>query len=166
MIFEHFLWIYQKILGKSLRLKNINKCIVKENFSIFFNFDFERFVSHSDVSKHKKWSFRYSCISRKTQRVFWWFQREQKLINSFKFPSGRTLTFPNNLCYLFHWKPFKKDGKCFLFHLKSSFCSEDIQVFVMTFWSWRKNGLIKKIRIIQNSWRHNLINKQLQYLMK
>ena len=35
-----------------------------------------------------------------------------------------------------------------LFHLKSSFRSQDISVFVMTFWSSRKNGLIRKIRLI------------------
>ena len=33
---------------------------------------------------------------------------------------------PKNLCYLFHWKPFKNDETCFLFHLKSSFHSQDI----------------------------------------
>ena len=36
----------------------------------------------------------------------------------------------------------------FLFHLKSSFRSQDIWVFVMTFWSFRKNGSIRKIRLI------------------
>ena len=30
---------------------------------------------------------------------------------------------------------FKNDEKCFLFHLKSSFRSQDIEVFVLTFWS-------------------------------
>ena len=30
------------------------------------------------------------------------------------------------LCYLLHWKPFKSDEKRFLFHLKSSFRSQDI----------------------------------------
>ena len=30
------------------------------------------------------------------------------------------------LRYLLHWKPLKNDEKCFLFHLKSSFCSQDI----------------------------------------
>ena len=33
------------------------------------------------------------------------------------------------------------------FHLKSSFCSQDIYIFVKTFWSCRKNGLIRKIRL-------------------
>ena len=28
---------------------------------------------------------------------------------------------PKKTCYLPHWKPFKNDEKCFLFHLKSSF---------------------------------------------
>ena len=35
----------------------------------------------------------------------------------------------------------------FLFHLKSSFRSEDILVFVTTFWSCRKNDLIRRIRL-------------------
>ena len=38
--------------------------------------------------------------------------------------------------------------KCFLFHLKSSFRSQDIQIFVLTFWACRKNGLIRKIKLI------------------
>ena len=49
--------------------------------------------------------------------------------------------------YLLHWKPFKNDEKYFLLQLKSSFRSQDISVFVMTFWSWRKNGLIRRIRL-------------------
>ena len=54
---------------------------------------------------------------------------------------------PKNLWYLLDWKPFKNDEKCFLFQLKSSFCSQDIYVFVTTFWSYRRNGLIRKIRL-------------------
>ena len=69
------------------------------------------------------------------------------------------------LCYLLHWKPFKNDEKCFLFHLKSSFRSQDTYVFVIAFWSCRKNGLIRKIRLTVEfmASHHNLINKQLQY---
>ena len=39
---------------------------------------------------------------------------------------SRTLSFQKKKCYLFDWKPFKNDKKCFLFHLKSSFPSQDI----------------------------------------
>ena len=35
----------------------------------------------------------------------------------------------------------------FLFHLKSFFRSPDIYVFIKTFWSCRKNALIRKIRL-------------------
>ena len=55
------------------------------------------------------------------------------------------LSSKKNLCYLLDWKPFKNDEKCFLFHLENSICSQDIYVFVMTFWSCRKNDMIKKI---------------------
>ena len=59
----------------------------------------------------------------------------------------RTLTFQKNLCYLRDWKLFRNDEKWFLFHLKSSFRPQDIQAFVTNFWSCRKNGLIRKIRL-------------------
>ena len=38
--------------------------------------------------------------------------------------------------------------KCFLFHHKSRLRSQHIQSFLLTFWSCRKNGLIRKIRLI------------------
>ena len=55
---------------------------------------------------------------------------------------------PKEIFYLLQWKPFKNDEKCFLFHLKSSFCFQDISSFVLTFWLFRKNGLIRKIRLV------------------
>ena len=63
---------------------------------------------------------------------------------------------------LFAWlKVLKNDGKCLLFHLKNSFRSQDILVFVTTFSSCRKNGLLKMIKLTSNSWR--LIYKELYY---
>ena len=50
--------------------------------------------------------------------------------------------------YLLPWKPFKDDEKCFLFHIKSSFRSQDILTFVLKFRSYRRNDLIRKIRLI------------------
>ena len=38
--------------------------------------------------------------------------------------------------------------KTFLYHLNSSFRSQDIYIFVLTLWSCRKNGLIRNIRLI------------------
>ena len=52
------------------------------------------------------------------------------------------------LCYLQDWKPFGSYEKYCLFHFKSSFLSQDNHVFVTTFWSCRKNGLIRKISLI------------------
>ena len=37
--------------------------------------------------------------------------------------------------------------KCFLFHLKRSLRSQDISTFVLNFSSYRKNGLIRKLRL-------------------
>ena len=55
---------------------------------------------------------------------------------------------PKKNFYLHQLKPFKNDGKYFLFHLKSSFRYEDIEIFVLNFWSCREKGLIRKIRLI------------------
>ena len=55
---------------------------------------------------------------------------------------------PKKLHYLLHRKPYKNDEECSLFHLKSSFSSQYIYVFIMAFWSCGKNGLIIKISLI------------------
>ena len=59
--------------------------------------------------------------------------------------------------------PQKNDEKCFSFHLKSSFCSQVIQIFVLNFWSCRKNGFIRNIRLISKFMTSYLVNKDLQY---
>ena len=45
-----------------------------------------------------------------------------------------------------NWKPFKNHERCFLFHLKSSFCSWDISIF---FWNFGHVGklLDKKAKV-------------------
>ena len=43
-------------------------------------------------------------------------------------------------------KPFKNDEKCFLFHLKSSFRSKDLSIFVSTFWSCWKTAWLESYR--------------------
>ena len=58
-----------------------------------------------------------------------------------------TLTFQKILYYFFDWKPFRSDEKCFLFCLTSFSRSQDIKVFVTTFWSCRKNSFTRKIRV-------------------
>ena len=43
---------------------------------------------------------------------------------------------------------FKNFEKCFLFHLKSTFRYQDIYNFILSFWAFRKNGLIRKVRLM------------------
>ena len=43
-----------------------------------------------------------------------------------------------------NWKPFQNDEKCFLFHLKSSFRSQDILIFHLKCWSCRKTTLLER----------------------
>ena len=64
------------------------------------------------------------------------------------FKVGLSPSKKNFFCFIISWKPFKNDGKCILFHLKSSFHSQCISVFDMTFCSCRKNGLVRKIRLV------------------
>ena len=61
--------------------------------------------------------------------------------------------------------PLKMIENVFLFHLKSSLGSQDVKLFVTTFWSCRKNGLIRKIRSTSKfmTCHRNLVYKQLQY---
>ena len=40
------------------------------------------------------------------------------------------LLFFINFFFFTKWQPFKNYEKCFLFHVKISFCSQDIQIFV------------------------------------
>ena len=48
-----------------------------------------------------------------------------------------------------NWKPFKNDEKWFLFHFKSFFVLKLFK-FVLTFWLYRKNGLIRKKTLISS----------------
>ena len=52
---------------------------------------------------------------------------------------------PKNIFYFLQWKPFKDAEKYILFHLKSSLRAKGIDIFVLTFWSCRENGVIRKI---------------------
>ena len=49
--------------------------------------------------------------------------------------------------YILQWEPFQNDEKRFLFYLKSSLCSQDFEVFVLTFRPCRKNGFIRKKKV-------------------
>ena len=52
--------------------------------------------------------------------------------------------WPSKKIIYFIEKPFKNDEN--FFFLTSSFRCQDIEVFIMTFWSCRKNGFIRKIK--------------------
>ena len=54
---------------------------------------------------------------------------------------------PKKCVFWFNESPLKMMKNAF-FHLTSLFRSQDIHVFIMTFWTCRKNGLIRKIRLI------------------
>ena len=52
---------------------------------------------------------------------------EELILSDFKKWSSTVLQAHSQVWEIFdNWKPFKNDGKCFLFHLKSSSCSQDI----------------------------------------
>ena len=50
--------------------------------------------------------------------------------------------------YLICWKPFKNDEKYFFFHLKTSFHSLGISIRVLIFWLFKRNDLIRVLRLI------------------
>ena len=43
-----------------------------------------------------------------------------------------------------------QEGSKMLFNVKSFFRHQNIKIFVLTFWWYRKNGLIRNIRLISN----------------
>ena len=49
--------------------------------------------------------------------------------------------------YLLHRKPFRNKENCFLLNLKSYFCSQDINCFVLTFWECRNKRLDWKEKV-------------------
>ena len=55
---------------------------------------------------------------------------------------------PRKYVFLLQWQPLKNDEKCFLFHPKSFFRSQDIKIFVLSFLSSGKDGLIRNISLI------------------
>ena len=75
-------------------------------------------------------------------------QREHETFENCFFVKIGLSNSKKKLFNLFQWNVFKNDEKWFLFHLKSSFHSQDIQIFVLTFWSCRKKNLIRKIRLL------------------
>ena len=67
------------------------------------------------------------------------------------------------LFYLFQWKPFKMMKNFFYFILKVFFVLK-----IFEFFSWQKVHMekaawLERLDSFQNLWRHNLVNKQLQY---
>ena len=132
-IFPPFHWL-KKSDYSSLIFRIYILLHIKKHYLIYFCCLFLKSSKAFNVSL----SFSYHKIN--VYNYLW----KSKRLNTFKVglsPSKK------NLCYLLHWKSFKNDEKRFLFHRKSSFRSQDILVFVMPFWSCRKNGLIRKIRL-------------------
>ena len=83
--------------------------------------------------------------------------------------------FFNKFLFFTKWQPFKNYGRCFLFHLKSSFCSPDIQIFVFPpsplflpvshcSRAWSKINF--KVYDIINCQNNNLITHLVWYLEK
>ena len=70
---------------------------------------------------------------RESLVILWWYKININFCETFawllrlegKFKAGFSPS-KKNFVYLLQWWPFKNDGKCFLFHLKSSFRSQDI----------------------------------------
>ena len=112
---------------------------------------------------------------RKLQTYFFKMKKgtwRRTYLSSFSFFKVGLSHSPKKLFYLLQWKPFKDCEKCFLFHLESSFRSEDIQIFIFTFWSCRKKRLDWKDKVIfkiydVTAWLTNNYNPHIaQYLTK
>ena len=63
------------------------------------------------------------------------------------------------MCFIgFNESPLKILKNAFYFIVKAPFVLKYLNFF-LTFWSCRKDGLIRKIKLIQNLWCHSMVNK-------
>ena len=105
----------------------------------FYTFSFPKltFCFTLDIFRTMSFCFHYSIWTGK-----YWLER---LFSYLKSDSH----LPEQLFFIcFNDSPSKIMRKCFLFHHKTSFRSQDISIFVFTFWASRKNGLIRKKMLI------------------
>ena len=112
----------------------LGKLLIKSDW--FFLFFFDLLFSFTMMYLHTKLSFLKVKIQNfnteiQKQRTIWIWALPQ-VFNSQSLKVG----LPKN------------DEKCFLRQVKSSFRSQDIYVFVLTFRVCGKNGLVRKIRLI------------------
>ena len=132
----HHGWPTKKILGfrwsrkAKITLKTISfwQNIYISIFAIFSNFrqwnlvNFSRFANALIRTEKKN---TYAAVNEKRKTVISsWTLFYNRLF--YKVLWSRILTFRKTLRGLLHWKHFKNDEECFLFHLKSYFGSQDI----------------------------------------
>ena len=76
--------------------------------------------------------------------------------------SKSTFIFQKKICFICFIESSLNTMRSTYFILKAIFVLKILK-FVLTFWSFRKKLLIKKISLTSKLWSHNLLNKQLQY---
>ena len=94
-----------------------------------------------------------SCFEKEFQYITCIVFRDIASYGKFKSCSGEWFKVglspsKQNSFYLLQWKPFN-DEKC-LFHLKSFFRSQDIKIFVLTFWLCNKGNITRQIFFLKN----------------
>ena len=105
--------------------------------------------------------FFWKSISLNEIFIFWKLKISFTEIFHESWKSDSQLT--KKFCYLLHWKPIKNDKKCFLFYLKTLFVLKIFKLLSWHFGHVGKTSLLERQGWLQNLWRHNLVNKQLQY---
>ena len=102
--------------------------------SQFYKFNNAVLWRDFDYVVGKNLLYKKVTLKKAMKKTFWKYSiahlwNKNKTLRNLSFPLKSDSHFPKKLCYLLHWKPFKKDEKCFLFHLKSSFRSQDFMTF-------------------------------------
>ena len=88
------------------------------------------------------------------------FIKVYRYFDRFSIVSLSALTFHKNHVICFNERPLKMMKNAFYFNSKAQFV---LKIFVLTFLPYRKNDLIRKIRIISKLVTSSLVNNQLQY---
>ena len=103
-----------------------------------------------------------SVLSNFYIESYWWLLFIMKLHTYMLFSLKLVSTIFIKSLFFIKWEPFKNCEKCFLFHLKSSFRSRDIQIFVIFPLPFHAFQIQKNKWKWNNLWCHELAGINLQ----
>ena len=126
--------------------KHLSISISKKQFSQnFWKGTSKAFMMESLLTCTSSWSFQNFDQNKHSVENFLFpaSVKRNSILYLSDFPKAASSTLRSETIFG-NWKPFKNGDKCFLFHLQSFSRSQDIKVFVLTFWSFIKTVWLER----------------------